>query len=146
MKTRIVVAIVVVTVAAVGAFLSFNHKTPARSAQDVATIKELTERIKRLEQTMAAMEKGLDRSESAARGNRAGSATFSPDGKRLLTHDGKTTRVWDVHSGTVITNLVPTPTPGPAIAAPPSTSVPPGWQPRQFNGMTYYMVPLGQRR
>jgi len=122
--------------------LSFNRKTPARSAQDVATIKELTERIKRLEQSMAAMENGSP----LAKSGRAGSATFSPDGKRVLTHDGKTTRIWDAHSGTVITNLVPTPTPGPAIAAPPSTSVPPGWQPRQFNGMTYYMVPLGQRR
>jgi len=146
MRTRIVVAIVVVTLAGVAAFLSFNHKTPGRSAQDIATIKDLTERIKRLEQSIAALEKAAGLAESAKRGNRVGEATFSPDGKRILTRDGKTVRIWDAHSGTVVTNLVPTPTPGPAVAVPPNTAVPPGWQPREFNGMTYYLVPLAQGR
>ena len=33
----------------------------------------------------------------------------------------------------------------PRLRSPPDT-VPPNWSPRQFNGITYYIVPLGQRQ
>src|SRR3954452_20830192 len=53
MKTRIVLATFVAAPVGVAAILSFNHRAPVRSPQDIATIKELPERIKHLEHEQA---------------------------------------------------------------------------------------------
>jgi hypothetical protein len=151
MKTRIVLATFAAVVIGAAAILSLNRKAPERSAQDIATIKELTERIKRLEQALAAKEKPTVQTDRAKQGQVA-EATFSPDGKEVLTRNGKTVRLWEVQSGTVLTNSVPSPNldfflqrpETPARVPPAKPSVPPGWQTREFNGMTYYMVPLAQ--
>ena len=41
--------------------------------------------------------------------------------------------------------IVPTPTP-PLQLRPMPEPVPENWSPRQFNGITYYVIPLGQRQ
>src|SRR4051812_18545749 len=138
MKTRIVLATFVAAAIGAAAILSFNHRPPVRSPQDIATIKELTEKIKHLEQALAAKERPTVQRDTAKPGQVA-EATFSPDGKQVLTRNGKTIRLWEAPSGTLLTNAVPSP-----WVAPAKPSVPPGWQAREFNGMTYYMVPLAQ--
>ena len=138
MKMRIIAAIFVAVALSTLAILSFNHHASVRSTRDIGAIKELTDRIKRLEQTVAAMERAAT---ERAKQRQVDEATFSPDGKRLLTRKDKSVRLWDAQTGKPITNAVPVPWSG-AVA--PKATIPPGWQPREFNGMTYYMVPLAQ--
>ena len=90
------------------------------------------DRIKHLEDVVARLEKNAT---LASKNQGIAQAEFTPDGKAIATHDGKSLRIWQVPSA----GNPATPLP---LANPPAQKLPPGWQPHEFNGMTYYMVPL----
>ena len=121
-------------------FLSSIQRAPAPGAQ--SDVKDLRARIRHLEELTATLEKKLGEKRDVKH------ATFSPDGKVVVTDDGKSTRIWDVRDPKAPGTLIPAPAqpaPGvdsPAAPIPPGASIPPGWKPREFNGMTYYVVPL----
>ncbi len=127
-------------IGALALFLSSIQTTRAPQAQ--ADVKELRERIRHLEELTAILEKKLSEKRDVKH------ATFTPDGKLLVTQDDKSTRIWDLHDGKGPATVIPAPAqpaPGvdsPAAPIPPGTSIPPGWKAREFNGMTYYVVPL----
>ena len=140
MKTRIIFAgLFLLAILATVALLLSSNKRPSASYAG-ADVKELRERIKHLEELTAALEKKL----SDKRDNPVTHATFSPDGKTIITGD-KQARIWDARNGKEITPSIPNPTQPAPSANPSPGSIPPGWKAHEFNGMTYYVVPLTTR-
>lgn len=147
MKKKIILAgslILIVTLGLAALFLRVTRTSRAPQAQ--AEVKELRERVKHLEEITAALEKKLGLTERKKHANAVTHATFTPDGKLLVTTDDQTERIWRVPDGEgTVTPVVPLPAqPAPSPNSP-SFSVPPGWKPHEFNGMTYYLVPLATR-
>ena len=111
--------------------------TPAPQPQT----KVLTDRIARLEELVARLQKNAGNPESKKRER---TATFSPDGKAIVVLDDKAARVWQVPQAALHLELpAAQPIPVPNVPARP---IPPGWKPREFNGLTYYMTPLAESR
>ena len=126
----------VAILAALSLLLSSTKRTPTSYVQ--ADVKELRERIKHLEQLTATLEKKLNEKHD----NQIKHATFTPDGKALVTQGDNATRIWQLHDPKAPGTLLPAPVqPAPALNSP-AASIPPGWKPHEFNGMTYYVVPL----
>lgn len=136
MKRKIAFIIILLVVAAlVGSFVVSSRRQASNFPPDV---RELTARVNHLEELVAKLEKKAAAAETSSRR----SAVFTPDGKTITTQEGKTVRVWEMPN--TPKELKPTPTqPGP-IPNTPSTKVPPAWKPREFNGSTYYVIPLAR--
>ena len=107
--------------------------------QSQAELKQLRERIRHLEELTATLEKKLNEKQDS----QVKHATFTPDGKVVITHDDKQVRVWHSRDGKEITPQIPT-QPAPSGNTP-AASVPPGWKAHEFNGLSYYLVPLTTR-
>ena len=135
MKRIIIFSIVVFVV--VCALVMFLTKT-TRAPQAPQNVKELTERIARLEELGAKLEKKSASSE--VKPGPGTTATFSPDGKTIFTQDGKALRVWQGSQSSP--QVGPAQVPPIPVPTAPAKQVPPGWKTKEFNGMTYYMVPL----
>jgi len=113
MKKKIAITIVAAVMGAVTIFLGVTQTT------------RLTQRIKHLEGDIARLESKVELFEA----------------KRHS--EAKSLRVLQVPKPPQLPNAV-TVLPSPIQPAPnlPSAAIPHGWQPREFNGMTYYVVPL----
>ena len=93
----------IVIIGVLALFLTSIYRTPVPLAQ--ADVKELRERIRHLEELTASLEKKLNEKRDVKH------ATFSPDGKAVITHDDdKQVRIWDLQDG----KATPTPVPAPA--------------------------------
>ena len=95
---------------------------------------------KMTEEDLAKLEKKSATAESKARPGTT--ATFSPDGKTIFTQDGKALRVWQGSQSSP--QVGPAQVPSIPVPTAPAKQVPPGWKTKEFNGMTYYMVPLAE--
>jgi len=136
MKRIIIFSIAVVVLACAVAFLTKTTRAP----QAPANVKELTERIARLEELVAKLERKSATSESKP--GPGTTAAFSPDGKTIFTQDGKALRVWQGSQSSP--QVGPAQVPPIPVPTAPVKQVPPGWKTKEFNGMTYYMVPLAE--
>jgi len=117
MKRKIAVALTALGVLALSIFI----------ATALDRIKQLEKAVARLEKTATPVSKDHP--------DRIAQAEFTPDGKAIRTYDDNSLRIWQVPSAGKPVTIAPLPNQ-------PSQELPPGWQPHEFNGMTYYVVPL----
>src|ERR1043166_376965 len=115
MKRIIIFSLAVIV--SVWAIVFFTKTT--RAPQAPPNLKELTERIARLEALVAKLEKKSAISETPARPGTT--TTFSPDGKTVVTRDGKVLRFAEGPQSSTQAGQVP------AMSAP-GRQVPPGWK------------------
>jgi hypothetical protein len=133
MKKRIATFVVVEILAAVTVFVSLTHTSRAPSSDVTA----LNQRIKHLEQIVARLEqRGTATTQKTV--EYLAHAKFTPDGKTLVTQAGQSTSILQVpphvpQGGK--SSLQPLPNAR-------TSEMPSGSRPFEFNGVTYYVIPL----
>jgi len=138
MKKKVIFGLFLLAMlAALAVWLTSTKSIPTSYAQ--TDVKELRERIRHLEELSAIFEKKLNEKHN----NQVQHAAFTPDGKAVITYDEKGAHIWQPQDpkGTP----VPVPTQPALSGNPPAALIPPGWKAHEFNGMTYYLVPLTMR-